>query len=239
MRELKSETREVPGRDGPFRYTLLRKRIKNMYLRVTEDGEVLVTANPLIPKKTADAFVQKNENYIRKHKKAQETERARAGQAAFSPEDRVLFGRKLPVRILYQPVFRDHADFQEDGIYLWTRTPDDPEKVRKLYEKGLLDYTKRELQAMTDFFRPLFKGYEIPDPKIVYRTMSSRWGSCRAAKREITLNTRLAFYPREAAEYVVVHELAHFVYPDHQPHFWAVVASVLPDWKKRRKLLNG
>ena len=49
---------------------------------------------------------------------------------------------------------------------------------------------------------------------------------------------RLALQPPQALEYVVVHEYCHFVHPDHQAGFWALVASILPDWKARRALLR-
>ena len=53
------------------------------------------------------------------------------------------------------------------------------------------------------------------------------------------LAARLALQPPEAVEYVVVHEYCHFVHPDHQAGFWALVASILPDYKARRALLRN
>ena len=74
---------------------------------------------------------------------------------------------------------------------------------------------------------------------ITIRAQRTRWGSCHPAKRQITLAARLALQPPEAVEYVVVHEYCHFVHPDHQAGFWALVASILPDWKARRALLRN
>ena len=76
-------------------------------------------------------------------------------------------------------------------------------------------------------------------PVIKVRDMRTRWGSCHPARRQITLAARLALQPPEAIEYVVVHEYCHFVHPDHQAGFWALVASILPDWKARRALLRN
>ena len=45
-------------------------------------------------------------------------------------------------------------------------------------------------------------------------------------------------YPEEAIEYVVVHELAHLVHRNHGKDFYALVASVMPDYKKRDALLK-
>ena len=43
--------------------------------------------------------------------------------------------------------------------------------------------------------------------KLAYRNMTSRWGSCQPATGRICINVRLALYPPECLEYVVVHEL--------------------------------
>lgn len=65
----------------------------------------------------------------------------------------------------------------------------------------------------------------------------TRFGSC-SGKNRICFSWRLMQYPPEAIDYVVVHELAHLVHKNHGPEFYALVASVLPDYKERRALLR-
>ena len=74
--------------------------------------------------------------------------------------------------------------------------------------------------------------------KLAYRNMKSRWGSCQPATGRICINTRLALYPPECLEYVVVHELAHLIERGHGPRFKAILDSVMPDWKSRRDKLR-
>ncbi len=66
---------------------------------------------------------------------------------------------------------------------------------------------------------------------------TSRWGTYRP-DGSISLNFSLLFMPKECLEYVVVHELAHTRVRGHTQRFWSIVGSVIPDYKKRRKLLN-
>lgn len=73
---------------------------------------------------------------------------------------------------------------------------------------------------------------------IVYRNMTSRWGSCQPATGRICINVRLALYPPECLEYVVVHELCHLIERGHGPRFHQLMGAFMPDWKQRRAKLR-
>ena len=65
-----------------------------------------------------------------------------------------------------------------------------------------------------------------------------RFGSCSGSSG-ICYSWRLMLYPEAAREYVIVHELAHIVHRNHGKGFYELIASVLPDYKERRKLLKN
>ena len=65
----------------------------------------------------------------------------------------------------------------------------------------------------------------------------SRYGSC-SAKNSLSFSCFLMLCPEEAIDLVVVHELCHIRHHDHSPAFYALLASVLPDHRERRKLLR-
>ncbi len=85
---------------------------------------------------------------------------------------------------------------------------------------------------------PRLAPYKAAMPQVKLREMTSRWGSCAYKKGQITLNTRLYHAPRECLEYVALHELCHFVHPDHSPAFHALMASLMPDYKSRKAELE-
>ncbi|WP_283170891.1 M48 family metallopeptidase [Curtanaerobium respiraculi] len=68
--------------------------------------------------------------------------------------------------------------------------------------------------------------------KLAYRNMRSRWGSCQPETGRVCINIRLALYPPECLEYVVVHEMCHLLVPGHGPRFWAAVESFLPSYRE-------
>jgi hypothetical protein len=51
----------------------------------------------------------------------------------------------------------------------------------------------------------------------------SRWGSCSYDDQEIRLSAELSKYPAWVRDYVIVHELAHLIVPDHSERFWELV----------------
>jgi predicted metal-dependent hydrolase len=63
------------------------------------------------------------------------------------------------------------------------------------------------------------------------------WGSC-GQDRQIHLNWHLIFAPRPVFEYAVVHELCHLKHRNHEPEFWQLVGSILPDWQSRKDWLD-
>jgi predicted metal-dependent hydrolase len=65
--------------------------------------------------------------------------------------------------------------------------------------------------------------------------MKVRWGSCSRTSASIRLNTDLAMKPRECLEYILVHEMAHLVEPAHNGRFFALMDSLLPEWRHQRR----
>lgn len=94
-------------------------------------------------------------------------------------------------------------------------------------------------QEILDELYPRLRPLGVPYPQLRLRTMKSRWGSCLVYKNTITLNTKLLEQPRRCVEYVVLHELCHFLHPNHSPAFYACLESFMPDWRERREALNA
>jgi len=72
---------------------------------------------------------------------------------------------------------------------------------------------------------------------VFVRNQRSRWGSC-ARDGSLRFNWRLAMVTDALLDYVVVHELAHLLHPNHSPAFWSEVFRALPDYDKRRAELK-
>jgi predicted metal-dependent hydrolase len=72
---------------------------------------------------------------------------------------------------------------------------------------------------------------------VTVRKMERRWGSMTPGGRLI-LNPRLIEHAKPAIEYVITHELAHRLVPDHSARFWSALRKAMPDWQGRKNLLE-
>src|SRR5699024_8101193 len=99
---------------------------------------------------------------------------------------------------------------------------------------------RRELKAaipdLLAKWQPII-GVEVD--KVVVRRMKTKWGTCQAASRSIWLNPELAKKNPLSLEYIVVHELTHFLERKHNQRFARLLDGFLPDWQARRDELNG
>ncbi len=112
-----------------------------------------------------------------------------------------------------------------------------PEKVRKLLDKWYLE--KAHLQFNAGLIRcfPKFKKFNFSEPKISIRKMKRRWG-CLSYDKKITLNTNLVKAPKECIDYVIMHELCHLKYRNHNRDFYCLLTSILPEWEKIKHKLE-
>ena len=74
-------------------------------------------------------------------------------------------------------------------------------------------------------------------PTLAFRVMQSRWGSCSANGR-LTLNPLMVRAPREAIDYVIVHELCHLRHHHHGPAFYRLLDRYVPGWKVVKQRLD-
>ena len=110
---------------------------------------------------------------------------------------------------------------------------------------------KNELVANADttLLRKQAKEYILPKVEYYSRLMNlypksvkitsakTRFGSC-SGTNSLCFSLYVMLYPKEAVDYVIVHELAHIKEKNHGRNFYAIVEKYMPDYKSRVKLLK-
>lgn len=234
----KKELRTVRGKERILEYILTRKSVKNLNMRIKPNGEIHVSANHLVPVKYIDKFVLSHEQTIIKALDKYGKNRVnKLPPLQYISGEKVRFlGKELHLLVEAAPI----QEVEKIGQFLFLRVKDttDFNKKEKLVKKWFSKMQAEIFLEICKEIHPLFKIYGVKYPLVKIRNMKSRWGSCQPQRGIITLNGKMIAAPREAIEYVVLHEFAHFIYPNHSKDFYKLVEKLMPDWKERRALLQ-
>lgn len=219
-------------------YSLERKDVKNLNLRIRKDGSVFVSTNETVSCEEIDRFVYSKAAYILKaidYFREMDQYRPQPKQYV-SGETFYIQGRGLRLRVSQA----EKDTISSDGVYIFLEVKDinDIERKRRIMTRFLNQQCKMVFDEVMDDLYPLIKKYGVEKPTLRIRDMETRWGSCLTKKRIITLNKRLLEAPRNCIEYVVMHELCHLVHPNHSKLFYSFLTMLMPDWKERKKVLE-
>jgi predicted metal-dependent hydrolase len=110
-----------------------------------------------------------------------------------------------------------------------------PERLRDVVQSWLQREARRLFEARSAHFAERL-GVRVT--RLSLSSAKTRWGSANAGGA-IRLHWRLVQYPLATIDYVVAHELAHLREMNHGPRFWAVVGSVVPDYRAARSQLSS
>ena len=209
-----------------YEYEWRRKPIKTLNLRVRPDGSLYVSSPPFVSKEEVEKFLQERRLFIEKT--------TMRGLTLADGTSVYLFGKKMPLFIEQTPG-RHHACITENGVYLYVREKDNRDERIGLYRNLLKETAECVFPRVLARLYPVAAPYGVPYPQMKLRRMRSRWGSCIPTKRVITLNTYLVTAPLSCADQVVLHELCHFLEPNHSVRFYACLSRMMPEWHKWRE----
>ncbi len=224
------QLRRVDTPLGVIEYTLERKRVKNINLRVCRDASVAVSANTSVSAEYIDEFVISRAefimNAITRRKNEVPDDLSDGGEVT-------ILGERLPVKCTAGRVSR--AVIKNGVVEITLANGDEPEKpFRRLLERE----ARREYFDSFNRIYPLVEPLGVRVPAIHIKDMRSRWGSCTPAKGVVALSLALVKHDRECIDYVMLHELCHFLYSNHGAEFHALMNRLMPDCEARRKRLN-
>lgn len=214
---------------------VLKKRIKNINLTVRADGSINLSVPFKLSDKEIHKFLESKKEWIKKSKsKFKEIE---------EKELKYINGEKIKYLGLEYILNIKEVDSKQrieiNGEYL------DIDILKKnnnskYLEKFLFNWYKENLEyIVTDLTEIWAEQMSLEFKEINLRKLKRTWGSCKIKEKKITYSVYLAEKSRDLIEYVVVHELAHLIYPNHGKEFKALLTKLMPDWKIRKKELNN
>lgn len=213
---------------------LSRKRIKNIYLRVSRDGRVALSAPARMPREAIVAFLAKHWAWA-KMKQAERCEKS-AAQQQYETGDRIsVWG--ISCELIVRPAEGRMATVCQKGSHVLLCVP--PHATREQREVVIEGWYRtllaRAIPAVLARCEQVV-GKRAKEWHI--RKMKTRWGTCNVIAARIWLSLALVKHAPEALEYVVTHELTHLWVRNHGSAFKARMDIYYPDWRRVKKELN-
>lgn len=216
-------------------YELTRKRVKNINFRPKEDGVVYVSANTRATVAEIERFLCDRADFFFG---AFEKLRQRAEKSDINTSTVTFLGHEYPVRVIQNA--RETALLDESECRVFTRLGDDKGYVLELIQRAVeRRFTELCREINAEVISELAQsGLKPPPTKITIKDMKSRWGSCSYTRGHISVNVRLAAYPRETVKAVFWHEYAHYWHHDHSKSFYEFLEKYYPDYFKWHEFLK-
>lgn len=204
--------------DIEYQVIIEKKNNKNTYIRLKKNNVILVTTNYFVREKQILNLIDQNVEYIEKMRYKIDSK--------LEKDDKFYYlGKNYDIIIINNI---EKIEFLEDKIYIPSY-----DKLNKYVEKQMKLIYKQELEKCYNLFEE-----KIPYPNLKIRKMKTRWGVCNRSNNNVTLNSELIRYELIYLDYVIVHELSHFVHFDHSKDFWKTVSKYCPNYKIIRKKLK-
>lgn len=214
---------------------VVRKDIKNVHLSVLPPhGAVRIAAPRSMSAEAIRAFAISKLAWIRQNQKRLVSQEREPPRDYIERESHYVWGKRYLLKIME----RDgppSIELKHRTLVLYCRPKLSPEKRGEIISAWYREQLRAALPPIVSKWERVL-GLAIS--RIFIQQMKTKWGSANPVRRTIRLNAELAKKAPEYLDYIVVHEMAHFISPKHDARFLAVLDQHIPNWRSIRDELN-
>lgn len=216
--------------DRLIEYDLIRKTVKNVNVTVRVDGSITVSANETVDLESIEAHIAKKAKFILR--KLDEYKNIREIKKSM-----YILGKEVPVVLKLVEPKQEGMIYDGKQVIIGLRRLSDAKAVKKHINILIESLSQKILREHFD------KGFEkckktvCVKPELEIKALKVLWSGCRTGDFKIVLNKLLVMLPEECIEYVVIHELCHFVSGEHDDEFYDTLDFYLAHWQESEELL--
>ena len=214
-----------------------RKKMKTCRLKVFPDKTIKFSVPESTPQEWIEHYLNSKNLWL--SEKLQVFEQTE-GYAATDEIRNGFSIRYLGEDLVFSLFQSDKQVMYKDGKILFIGAVDinDQERLFAQFDNWWRKESLKVVNEHVDKLYPIIEKYNIGKPKTMLRKMKTLWGSCSPHRGVVTFNQYLTKATPACIEYVVLHELVHFLYPNHGKQFYDFLSNYMPDWKARKKVLD-
>ncbi len=222
---------------GELLVEIVAKDIKSLRLRVFPDTKIKLSVPFGTPEKFIIDFLDQKRPWIDKQLSSfSQTIAVEKENFICSGTSTRILGRQLSIKVI--PATRKRIVRDDRWLLIYTPSSNNQDNVNRQFANWWQKESKLYLSFQLKKMYPIVQKYNVPMPELRVEKMQTLWGSCSRKYHAITLNYYLFKAPIACIEYVILHELLHFLYRRHDKNFCDMLTINMPDWQERRCLLD-
>lgn len=215
--------------NNEINYEIKISNIKTLRMHFNKQGKLLISIPLGIKDQAIISFVEKNQNWIK-----EKYQLVNNKQIKYQNDTTHYFlGKAYTLKINYSKTNR--VDLIDHLLMVSTN---DFNQVRKLiisYRYEICDKIFNEILYQCYLkMEKLLKKY----PQLIIKESKNKWGCCYINKNQIMLNLALSQASIEEIEYVIFHELVHFIVANHSKEFHQILQLFVPNEREIAKRLK-
>ncbi|GMO14824.1 MAG: SprT family zinc-dependent metalloprotease [Mycoplasmoidaceae bacterium] len=212
-----------------YKYKISFNYKRTISMRVNKSNEVIVRGSKIVSQKTLKDFISNNIEHMYEFLKTKEKNYITDIDTFVTLEE-----KKYP--LIYKISSKNEYQMIDDEFHITIKNND--EKVRMVKEI-YNDFTSTKLKELRSVIENYFIKLELKHHDINHKWLRGKWGYCDIKKRKIYISDLLSAFLPEALKYVVFHEIAHLIHPDHSSKFWKTVSIAFPNYAFYRKYMKN
>ena len=227
---------QVVVRDIPLPVLVEKKKMKQVRLKVFPSGVIKLSVPSDTPDEWITAYLKDKTPWIEDKTELFEKTKAIEKEEHFvSGASTRILGHQLTIMV--QNSNRKQV-MEEDGVLHVYTTESDQILIDRQVNNWWQHAARRYFQEVVKQLYPIIEKHGVDLPAVCVKKMSTLWGSCSRTKHTINLNFYLYKASVPCIEYVILHEMAHFLYPFHNREFYEFLTIHMPDWEARKRQLD-
>jgi len=214
-----------------------RKRMKTCRLKVFPDKTVKFSVPENTPQIWIEQYLNSKNQWLSKKILAFEQTK---GYAATDEIRTGISIRYLGEDLIFNVYQNNKNVVYKEGknLHICASDINDQARLFAQFDKWWRKESLKVLNFQVEKLYPIVEKYKVNKPRLKLRKMKTLWGSCSPHRGIITFNQYLTKATPACIEYVILHELIHFLYPNHSKQFYDFLSIYMPDWKDRKKVLD-
>jgi hypothetical protein len=213
-----------------------RKRLRNLHLYVyPPDGRVKITAPYTISEEKIRQFAGSRLSWIKKHQQKYLNRDSSPVPEYKSGETHYLWGEPFVLNVIPHNGKPRIVTRTGGSVDLYARENFTIAQRAAIIDNWYRENLLAELPELTGKWEKII-GVKADQWRV--KKMKTRWGTCNREAKRIWLSLELARKPKKCLDYIIVHELVHFLERNHSAPFISYIDKYMPDWRSIKNEMN-